>query len=128
MKFFKFDKAKFKPNKSSMKELIYLVYISFIIFIITEVVLAMGTTSFGYIQNSTIFIGVGILLGILFLILFVFKKDKRNYYIGGFVLFLIMTPLIKYIWDKFYVFLDIPSDKIWCLILDYLIILFPLNE
>ena len=35
MKFFKFDKAKFKPNKSSMKELIYLVYISFIIFIIT---------------------------------------------------------------------------------------------
>ena len=78
MKFFKFDKAKFKPNKSSMKELIYLVYISFIIFIITEVVSAMGTTSFGYIQNSTICIGVGILLGILFLILFVLKKDKRN--------------------------------------------------
>lgn len=127
MKFFKFDKAKFKPNKSSMKELIYLVYISFIIFIITEVVSAMGTTSFGYIQNSTICIGVGILLGILFLILFVFKKDKRNYYIGGFVLFLIMTPLIKYIWDKFYVFLDIPSDKIWCLILDYLIILLLLS-
>ena len=38
-----------------------------------------------------------------------------------------MTPLIKYIWDKFYVFLDIPSDKIWCLILDYLIILFKEN-
>lgn len=127
MKLLKIDKNKFKPTKNSIKELIYLVYISFILFIITEIMCAKGTSSYGYIQNSNIYLGIGILVGLSALILVVFKKDKKSYYIGGLVLFLVITPLIKYTWDKFYVFLDIPIDNIWCLALDYLIILLLLS-
>ena len=58
MKFVKIDKEKFKPTKNSVKELIFLAYLSFILFICTEVMSAMGTTSYGYIEN--------ILSGLLF--------------------------------------------------------------
>ena len=46
MKFVKIDKEKFKPTKNSVKELIFLAYLSFILFICTEVMSAMGTTSY----------------------------------------------------------------------------------
>ena len=51
MKFVKIDKEKFKPTKNSVKELIFLAYLSFILFICTEVMSAMGTTSYGYIEK-----------------------------------------------------------------------------
>ncbi len=123
----KIDKTKFKITKNSSKELIFLIYISFILFIVTEVMSARGTTSYGYIENNSIYLGIGILVALLALIIFMFKKDKKIYYIGGFIVYLIMLPIIKYAWDKFYVFLDIPQDNIWCLVLDYLIILLMLS-
>ena len=52
MKFVKIDKEKFKPTKNSVKELIFLAYLSFILFICTEVMSAMGTTSYGYIEKT----------------------------------------------------------------------------
>lgn len=127
MKFLKFNNKKFRPTKNSIKELIFLVYLAFVLFIVTEVLSALGTTSYGYVENISLYMGIGILLALFILIFFVFKKNEKKYYIGGFVVFLIMTPLIKYVWDKFYIFLDIPKDNIWCLLLDYLIILFMLS-
>lgn len=127
MKFLKIDKEKFKPNKSSIKELLFLIYIAFILFLITEVLSAKGTTSSGFIENSTIGLGIGLLLILFLSVAFVFKKDIKKYYLGEIVLILLISPLIKYTWDKFYVFLDIPEENIWCLILDYLIILVMLS-
>ena len=127
MKFLKLNKTKFKPTKNSIKELTLLIYISFIIFIVTESMSAIGTTSYGYIQKSSIYLGISVIVALLGMIIFLFKKDKKNYYIGGFIVFLFMIPLIKYTWDKFFVFLDIPEENIWCLILDYLIILLMLS-
>lgn len=124
MKFFsKLDKTKFKPNKNSIKELLFLIYASLIIFLVTEVLSARGTTSYGFIENSTICLGIGVLLILPISMIFVFKKDNKKYYICEAALILLMIPIMKYLWDKFYIFLDIPEDKIWCLILDYLIIL-----
>lgn len=127
MKFVKIDKEKFKPTKNSVKELIFLAYLSFILFICTEVMSAMGTTSYGYIENIDLYLGTGILFILLGLIIFVFKKDEKKYYIGGFIVFLIMMPFMKYAWDKFFAFLDVPDENIWCLLLDYLIILVMLS-
>lgn len=78
MKFVKIDKEKFKPTKNSVKELIFLAYLSFILFICTEVMSAMGTTSYGYIENIDLYLGTGILFILLGLIIFVFKKDEKN--------------------------------------------------
>ena len=106
MKFFsKLDKTKFKPNKNSIKELLFLIYASLIIFLVTEVLSARGTTSYGFIENSTIYLGIGVLLILPISMIFVFKKDNKKYYIGEAALILLMIPLMKYIWDKFYVFL-----------------------
>lgn len=127
MRILKIDKNKFKPTKNSIKELIFLVYLSFILFIATEIMSAIGTTSYGYISDINLYLGIGVLILLSVLIFFVLKKDEKKYYIGGFVVFLIMTPLIKYTWDKFFVFLDIPDKNIWCLLLDYLIILLILS-
>ena len=124
MRFFsKIDKTKFKPNKSSIKELLFLIYTAFILFLITEILSAKGTTSYGFIDNSTIYLGIGLILILPLSMIFVFKKDEKKYYIGEAVLILLMTPLMKYVWDKFYIFLDIPEEQIWCLLLDYLVIL-----
>ncbi|MGN1033628.1 MAG: LPXTG cell wall anchor domain-containing protein, partial [Intestinibacter sp.] len=117
------DKTKLKPNKSSIQELLFLIYTAFILFLVTEILSARGTTSYGFIENSTIYLGIGLLLILPLSMIFVFKKNKKNYYIGEAVLILLMIPLMKYIWDKFYIFLDIPEEQIWCLLLDYLVIL-----
>ena len=66
---------------------------------------AMGTTSYGYIENIDLYLGTGILFILLGLIIFVFKKDEKKYYIGGFIVFLIMMPFMKYARRKYMVFI-----------------------
>ncbi len=123
MKFSKFDKKILKLDKNFIKELLFLIYISFVVFLFTEILCAKGTTSYGFIENSTICLG-GILILILPLsMLFTFKKDTKKYYILEAIFILCLLPVIKYTWDEFYVFLSVPDYSVWCLLLNYLIIL-----